>query len=38
MDELKNFKIIQFVVIRKLPIIREMFPISESTVKESMQK
>jgi hypothetical protein len=38
MDELKNFKTIQFVVIRKLPIFRESFPISESFIQESMQK
>jgi hypothetical protein len=33
MDELKNFKTIQFVVIRTLPISREKFPISESIVR-----
>jgi hypothetical protein len=38
MDELKNFKTIQFVVIRKLPIFLEKFPISEVFIQESIQK
>jgi hypothetical protein len=38
MDELKKFKTIQFVVIKKLRIFRETYLILNNFIQESMQK